>query len=140
MGRLKIAAGLLGLGLLAGPAQAQNSPGLVIHSGETWLFRVEQGQPLAARKAAADAKPASGELLVSMKAEMGTMMTVTNNSGKAYDYRAFMMRQPGAREERTSVCTLVGGGPLSIEHWPYSIAAIRIADFTETDSQHLVCR
>src|SRR5215213_7655063 len=110
MRRLRITAGLLAIALLTAPAQAQVSPGLVIHSGETWIFRVEQGQPAAARKADAHAQPASGELLVSITPQIGTTMAVKNNSGKAYDYRAFMMRQPGDREERTSVCTLMSSG------------------------------
>lgn len=131
---------VLGIAVLAGPVSAKDAPGLLVQSGETWIFQIEQGQPVNSRKVDPQTKPATGELLVTLSPQMGTTMTVTNNTAKFYDYAAFMVRRAGDHGQRTTVCTLLNNGRFAFENWPYSIAAIRLSDFTETDENHMVCR
>jgi len=131
---------VLALGVLASPAHAKDQPGLVIQNGESWAFRVDGGQPVGARKVGPDDKPAPGELLVRLTQEMGTSMFVYNNTPKFLNYRAQIMRKPGDRAERTSVCTLLNNGRFVYEGWPYAIAAIYLSDFTEAPDNSMVCK
>lgn len=34
---------VLGIAVLAGPVSAKDAPGLLVQSGETWIFQIEQG-------------------------------------------------------------------------------------------------
>jgi hypothetical protein len=113
--------------------------GLTVQSGETWIFRIDQGEPVDARKIDGSATPGSGELMVTLKPQMGAMMIVTNNTNKFYNYHAFLTMQPGSEGKATSVCTVANGGRMAIENWPYAVPAIRIADFRETDGNHISC-
>ena len=63
--------------LSAAPAQAA---GLTVRTGETWLFTVKNGEPAQARKVSPSAKIPKGQIKVSVRAMLGTTMTVTNNS------------------------------------------------------------
>jgi hypothetical protein len=128
---------LAGCSLTASPAWA-DAPGLIVKGGETWVFHLENGQPAGAHLVSADAKLAPGELMVSVKAENGTMMTVTNNTDKFLNYHAAMVA--GAREKPTSVCTLMSNGRMGFENWPYSIPAIRLSDFEPAAENTMACK
>ena len=69
---------LVALLLLLGSA-ATASP-LTVRTGETWVFSVRNGDPAGARKVAGSARPAKGQIKVSVRRLMGTSMFVTNNS------------------------------------------------------------
>ncbi|WP_260580982.1 hypothetical protein [Sphingopyxis sp. PET50] len=129
--------------MLGTPAWAKDKaaqPGLTVMMGESWIFRIDNGQPVDARRAAAGDKPAAAELMVEMKASNGTMLTVTNNGETWYNYRAFLTSGPDKKGQPTSVCTLMGGGRFAFEMWPNAIPAIRISDFEPTDEGGMVCR
>ena len=133
-------AGLVGTTLLGAlPATAGEVAGLTIKSGETWLFRIENGQPAGAHKVSDKMRPAKGEIKVEVSASMGTMMTVTNNTDHLYNYRAFMLGKPDAKGQRTSVCTLMSGGGSSFENWPETIPFLRVSDFVEAADGAMVC-
>ncbi len=123
--------------IAATPAWA-DPPGLTVKGGETWIFHLEYGQPAGAHLAAENAKLAPGELMVSLKAENGTMMIVTNNTDKFLNYHATMVA--GAREKATSVCTLMSNGRMGFENWPYSIRAIRLSDFEPAAENTMACK
>lgn len=125
---------------LAAAAPQEAQPGLIVHMGETWFFHVENGQPAGARLAGKDDKARPGELIVSLEGEGGTTMSVTNGSEIWYDYSAFIVTKPGHKGNRTSVCTLMGGGRSAFENWPEAIPAIRIADFREVPAGQMQCR
>lgn len=120
------------------PQEAQ--PGLVIHMGETWFFHVENGQPAGARRASKDDKAQPGELIASLDDRGMTMLSVTNGGEIWYDYSAYIVTKPGHKGNRTSVCTLMGGGRSAFESWPEHIPAIRIADFREVPEGQMQCR
>jgi hypothetical protein len=101
---------------------------LTVHMGETWVFSVAHGQPANARKVLATAKPATGEIKVSLGALMGTTMTLTNNSRFDYAYRATLIL-PGGRAGSAKSCAVPANGRLAIEHWPRPVAAVRLSDF-----------
>jgi len=68
---------------------------LTIHTGETWLFAIERGDPARARKAEPTANPAPGEIRVTLRALFGTMMTISNNSAQGYTFRAELIGADG---------------------------------------------
>lgn len=112
--------------LLGAAAPAMAGP-LTVRTGETWLFRIEQGQPANARKVAPAAKPASGEVKVALRALFGTMMTITNNSGQGYTLNAQLI--VGGKPVAARTCTLPPGNQPALESWPQKAQAVRIGDF-----------
>jgi hypothetical protein len=131
---------LLAMALFTGPASATDRPGVVVQSGESWIFKLDQGQPVDARKVDGEARPATGEILVTLGGRNGTMMTVTNNTDKFYNYHAFMLRRPDETGKPTSVCTLMSNGRMAFENWPYVIPAMRLSDFTEVAENNMQCQ
>ncbi len=101
---------------------------LTVRTGETWLFTIAKGQPAKARKAAANASPAPGEMKVTLQPLMGTTMTVTNNSKFDYAYRATLILPDGKTGPAKS-CAVPANGRLAIEHWSQRLAAVRLSDF-----------
>jgi len=79
--------------LLAMSAPMVQAAPLTIRTGETWVFTIKEGQPTAARKVEATAMPARGQIVASVRAFLGTALTVTNNSATAYTFRAELMRR-----------------------------------------------
>ena len=133
---------LAAIALISGscsPAIAAQPEGLTVQAGESWIFRVENGQPADARKVDANAEPAKGELKVTLDHSMGTTMLVSNKTDHWYNYQAFATAEPGSKGVRTSVCTL-GAGISAFENWPQPIPAIRITNFTETGEGAMVCQ
>ena len=134
---LAAAAMLIGSATLA---KSQPYQGLTIQSGESWIFRIDNGQPIDARKVDAQAEPSKGELKVTLDPSMGTTMSVTNNSDLWYNYHAFMTAKAGTEGKRTSVCTLMGSGRGAFENWPQHVPAIRIANFTAAGEGEMICQ
>ena len=116
---------LFALLLLAGSA-ATAAP-LTIKAGETWFFSVRNGDPANARKAPATANPAKGEVKVSVRRLMGTSMIVTNNSGKAYIFRAELLK--GGKPLTAKSCALPAKPEPVFEQWPQQADAVRIGQF-----------
>lgn len=113
------------LALVAAPAMAVP---LSVPVGENWVFALDHGQPVRARKVASAARPARGEVKVTVRALFGTMMTVTNNSRQGYTFKAELIGADGnAVTART--CTLPPGNQPTLESWPQAAAAVRIGDF-----------
>lgn len=110
----------------AAPLPAK-SAGLTVKTGETWLFNLSGGQPAKARKASASAKPAPGEVLVTVRAMMGTTMTITSNNPRAYTYKAELIG--AGKAVLTRSCTLPANGRMSFENWPQKASAVRLSDF-----------
>ncbi|MCW3847010.1 hypothetical protein OF829_07140 [Sphingomonas sp. LB-2] len=109
--------------------------------GETWFFHVENGQPAGARLATgSDDSARPGELIATLDHSGMTMLSVTNGTPNWYDYTAFIVTKPGHKGNRTSVCTLMGGGRVAFESWPESFPAIRLTDFREVPAGQMRCR
>lgn len=127
---------------LCQPAAPQAEGGLVIRLGETWFFHIENGQPAGARRAGKDDKARPGELIAALDGEGrgGATLSITNGGEAWYDYSAFIVAKPGHKGNRTSTCTLMGGGRSAFESWPEAIPAIRLADFREVPAGQLRCR
>ena len=121
---------------------AQADGGLVIRLGETWFFHIEHGQPTGFRRAGKDDKARPGELIAALDGEGrgGTTLSITNSGEAWYDYNAFIVTKPGHKGNRTSTCTLMGGGRSAFERWPDAIPAIRLADFREAPVGQMRCR
>ena len=117
--------------LLLAFALAASSPGptpLTVPVGESWIFAIDHGQPAYARKVAETAKPAKGQVKVSIRGLFGTMMTITNNSLQGYTFKAELISADGkAATART--CTLPPGNQPALENWPQKATAVRIGDF-----------
>jgi hypothetical protein len=118
---------LLALALALASAPALAGP-LTVHTGETWLFALDHGEPVHARKADAKASPTSGEVKITVHALFGTMMTISNNSPKGYTFEAQLIDADG-RAVTARTCTLPPGNQPALENWPQKAAAVRIFDF-----------
>lgn len=116
---------LFALALVASPAIAEP---LTVHTGETWLFTIDQGEPGRARKVNATAKPASGEVKVSVRSLFGTMMTISSNSPQGYTFQAELLGANGAAMN-VRACGLPPNNQPALESWPQKAAAVRIFDF-----------
>jgi len=114
------------IALLASPVAAQ-SAGITIKPGETWVFSIFHGQPAKAHKAAPSAKPGPGQVVATVRAMMGTSLTISSNNPVAYTYKAELVSSGTAVAARS--CTLPADRQLSFEHWPEQATAIRLSTF-----------
>jgi hypothetical protein len=114
------------LTLLAAPAAAQ-SQGLTVKTGESWMFAISRGQPVRARKVKPTVKPPPGQVLVTLKAMMGTSLSITSNNRQSFTYKAELIGADKPVPVRS--CTLPANGRMSFEHWPQKADAVRISDF-----------
>lgn len=114
--------------LTASPAIAEPK-GLTVRPNETWLFSISRGQPVRARRAKPTVQPAEGQVVVTVRAMMGTTMTITSNNPVAYTYRAELVGVTGGKPVPSRACTLPADGKISFEHWPRQAAAVRLSNF-----------
>jgi hypothetical protein len=114
------------IGALSLSAAAVAQP-LTIRVGESWIFAVKNGQPTGAQKVAATAKPARGQVMASVRAFLGTSLTVTNNSPVSHTFKAELLRRGKVTTARA--CTLPGGARPIFEQWEQAADAVRISDF-----------
>jgi len=115
------------LALLAASPLAAKPPGLTIKPGETWEFALSKGQPVAARKISPTADPREGRIRVTLRAMMGTTLTIVSNIPRPYTYTAELIGGTKAVPARS--CTLPAGGRLSFENWPQTAEAVRLSNF-----------
>jgi hypothetical protein len=106
---------------------------LTVRTGETWLFRLAQGQPVAAHRSAADAAPKRGEVRVTARRMLGTTLTMLNNSATAYTFRATLVGADGKAIVGKS-CVLPAENRLTMESWPQVAASVTIGEFKPTKS------
>ena len=111
----------------AAEAAKDAKPGLFVKQGETWFFKIKDGQPADMRSGGEDEKPNGDEIRVSLD---GGNMVVLNGSPVAYNYQAFIAKKPSDKGNRTSVCTLLPG-VTAFENWPEKLPGIRLTNFTE---------
>ena len=126
-GSMVRAIGLAALLLFAMPPAAAQSPGLTIKTGESWMFAISRGQPVRARKVKPTVKPAPGQVVVSLRAMMGTSLSISSNSRQSYTFKAELIGADKTVPVRS--CTLPANGRVSFEHWPEKANAVRISDF-----------
>jgi hypothetical protein len=117
----------LALALVAGSVPVLAAP-LTVRTGETWVFAIDHGEPVKARKVDAATKPTIGEVKVSVRALFGTMMTITNNSRQGYTFSAELVGADGKAVTARS-CTLPPGNQPALESWPQKASAVRIGSF-----------
>ncbi len=104
---------------------------LTVQPGTSWMFRVDQGRPVAAHRVAATAIPAPGQIRISARRMLGTIITVLNNSRQAYIYRATLIAADGKTIVAKS-CVLPANNRLAMESWPQVAVAVRVSDFKPT--------
>ena len=112
--------------LLLASAPAVAAP-LTVRTGETWVFSVRNGDPSAARKVGSAVRPARGEIKVAVRRLMGTSMIVTNNSGRAWLFRAELLK--GSKAIAAKPCTLPAKPDPILEQWEQQADAVRIGQF-----------
>lgn len=101
---------------------------LTVRAGETWMFRIDHGEPVDARKIGATAAPAVGEVKLAVRSLFGTDMTITNNSAQGYTFEAQLIGADG-KTVTAHTCTLPPGNLPTLESWPQKAAAIRVGNF-----------
>ena len=119
---------ILGLTLLlaAAPLPAK-APGLTIPTGESWVFSIQGGQPVRARKVDPSVRLGRGQVLVTVRSMLGTTMTISSNNPESYTYKAELI---GAGKTGPSrACTLPADRRVSFEHWPQKADAVRVSEF-----------
>jgi hypothetical protein len=121
-------------------AKEKTLPGLLIKSGETWIFHLEKGQPANPRPATKADQLGKDELKASLSLEAGAMLIITNNTSQFLNYHAFITPKPGKKGAPTSVCTIMSNGRMAFESWPNSIPALRLADFTPAQEDGVICK
>ena len=124
---------LLGAIMLAIASAAQAAP-LTIHAGESWMFKVKDGQPADAHKVDPTAKPAKGEVMVTVRSLFGTVLIMSNNSSVAYSFNAELL--PGANLTAVRTCTLPPGGKPDLEQWAQNAQAVRISNFRAAGNEN----
>ena len=125
-------AALMLLLLVAAPVQA--AP-LTVKTGETWIFIIKNGEPAKARRVTPSARIAKGQIKVSVRALMGTTMSVTNNSPIAYTFRAELLQ--GGKVVAPRPCTLPANARPIFEQWKEKADAVRIGNFTPASADGL---
>ena len=122
---------LLAALLLLAPVAAQAKP-LTVKVGESWAFQIKSGDPVKARKVASTAKPAKGEIMVTVKSFLGTMLTAVNATGRGWSFRAELINGGKASPART--CTLPASSAPIMEQWQGKQAqAVRLSKFVPAD-------
>ena len=119
-----IALALLVLLAVPAPAIAQ---GLTIKTGESWMFAISRGQPVRARRVKPNVKPPPGQVLVTLRAMLGTSMSIISNNRQSFTYKAELVGADKPVAVRS--CQLPANGRVSFEHWPEKASAVRISDF-----------
>ena len=114
--------------LAAAPVSAQ---GLTVAMGETWMFRIDRGQPAHARKVSPTTAPRAGEIRLTLRSMMGTTMTLISNSPRSYTYRATLIGA-GGKEIAAKSCALPSDNRLAFESWPQTARAVKVSDFKVT--------
>ena len=105
--------------------------GLFVKQGETWFFKIKDGQPTDVRSGGEDEKPGSDEIRVSLD---GGNLVVLNGSPTTYNYQAFIAKKSSDKGNRTSVCTLMPG-VIAFENWPDKLPGIRLTNFSEAGDE-----
>lgn len=113
--------------MLAAAPVAAKSPGLTVKTGESWMFAISRGQPVRAHKVKPTVKPPPGQVVVTLRAMIGTSLSIRSNSRQSYTYKAELIGADKVVPVRS--CTLPAGGRISFEHWPEKADAVRISDF-----------
>ena len=111
--------------IAAAPAAAVAAP-VTIKAGDSWVFAVEGGQPVRARKVTSSTKAGPGQIKATVVSTMGTTMTVTNNSRVSYTFQAELL---GAPSGKSRTCTLPASGGPVLEYWPVKATAVRLSTF-----------
>ncbi len=124
---------LLLVPLLAVAAPAVAAP-LTMRVGETWVFAIRNGQPANARKSAANAVPIKGQVRATVSALGGTTMTLSNETGIAYTFRAELIGADGKVATARS-CTLPADNRTAFEGWSQRSVAVRIGTFKRARDQ-----
>ena len=112
--------------ILAIASAAQAAP-LTVKTGESWVFKVYDGQPVDAHKVAPTAKPAKGEVMATARSLFGTALIMTNNSSVAYSFNAQLL--PAANLTAVRTCALPASGKPVLERWEQKAQAIQISNF-----------
>ena len=104
---MTLSAPFLGLALAAAlaPTAAVSAP-VTIKAGESWVFALDKGEPVRARRVASSAKPGPGQIKATVISTMGTTMTVSNNSRFSYTFRAELVGAQSAGSRQARTCTL----------------------------------
>ena len=113
--------------LLAAAPLSAKTPSLTVHTGESWVFSIQGGQPVRARKVDPSVRLLPGQVLVTVRTMMGTTMTISSNNPVGYTYKAELIGAGKLVSDRA--CTLPADRRVSFEHWPQTADAVRLSNF-----------
>jgi hypothetical protein len=113
--------------LLAAAPLSAKTQSLTVHTGESWVFSIQGGQPVRARKVDPSVRLLPGQVLVTVRTMMGTTMTISSNNPVGYTYKAELIGAGKLVTDRA--CTLPADRRVSFEHWPQTADAVRLSNF-----------
>ena len=113
--------------LLAAAPLSAKEQSLTVRTGETWVFSIQGGQPVRARKVDPSVRLLRGQVLVTVRSMMGTTMTISSNNPVGYTYKAELIGAGKRISDRA--CTLPAERRVSFEHWPQTADAVRLSNF-----------
>ena len=127
---MTLSAPFLGLALAAAlaPTAAVSAP-VTIKAGESWVFALDKGEPVRARRVTSSVKPGPGQIKATVISTMGTTMTVSNNSRFSYTFRAELVGAQPKASGKARTCTLPAEGAPVLEYWPVKATAVRLSTF-----------
>jgi hypothetical protein len=120
--------------VMLGTASVAHSAPLTVRAGESWIFKVRDGQPTDAHKVNPAVKPAKGQVMVTVRSLFGTVLITTNNSGTPYSYNAELY--PSTNLTAVRACALPSGGKPSLEQWEQKAQAVRISNFRAAGNEN----
>ena len=113
--------------LLASAPLPAKSSSVTVPTGESWVFSIQGGQPVRARKVDPSVRLLRGQVLVTVRTMMGTTMTISSNNPEGYTYKAELIGAGKSISDRA--CTLPAERRVSFEHWPQTAEAVRLSNF-----------
>jgi hypothetical protein len=123
---LRVALLAIALLLAAAPLSAKTSS-LTVRTGESWVFSIQGGQPVRAKKVDPSVRLLPGQVLVTVRSMLGTTMTISSNNPAGYTYKAELIGAGKRISDRS--CTLPADRRVSFEHWPQTAEAVRLSNF-----------
>ncbi len=124
---------LLGALILSVASAAHSAP-LTIRPGESWAYKVQNGQPTEAHQVKPAAKPAKGELMMTVRSLFGTVLVTANNSRVAYSFNAELF--PATNLTAVRACAVPAGGKPVVEQWRQKADAVRISNFRAAGNEN----
>ena len=105
---------------------------LTVQPGESWLFRIANGQPVAAQRVRPNAAPAPGEIKLDREAHAGDDADADQQQPRRLHLSRDARSAATARRSSPRAASSRRNNRLAMESWPQVAVAVRVSDFKPT--------